>query len=1007
MQHRIGTRRVTTETPAVRTGNRRYREGVVQMQRGNENEDGTSDVININGSGHSLVCGTWNVRTLHKAGKFDNAIQELNAYKLDLLGMGEVRWTGSGKTEKEGNVLYYSGGEKNEYGVGILVAKKHARSVMGYWPISDRVIVCKLQGKPFNIVVIQVYAPTKQHSDMEVEKFYEDVERGIKQAKKEDIIITMGDLNAKVGKGRSGEEVGEYGYGTRNDRGDRLVQFCQENNMWIGNTFFQKENRRLYTWKSPGDIKRNQIDFIMVNKRYKNGVKDVQTYPGADIMSDHNLLIAKMKFKLKKVKKGSSKDQYDLNMLKKEDIRKRYAVEVKNRFEALNIEEAQQTEEEIIERKWSSFKESINEATKVVPKKDKKKDKDWMTEEIKDLMKQRKEEKAKHGEKSDRYEEINKEIEKKCKEAKEKWFNDICDEIMMLERNHNSKELHRKVKNVTGKNKKAEDSGCIKSEEGEMLFEKEDVEKRWVQYIKDLYDDPDREDREDIPTGSGPDITKDEVIYALKVLGSNKAPGIDGITIEQLRALDEESIVTLTDICNSVYKTGYMPADLKHSVFIKIAKKPKAVDCTDFRTISLMSHVVKVLLKIIIERNSKLLEDVVSETQSGFRIKIGTREGIFNARSVIEATLEIHGKLYVCFIDYKKAFDRVYHHIIMEVLKKHGVDDKDRRIIQNLYYQQTASVQFGDEQSESFPIKRGVRQGCVLSPKLFNAYTEEIFGKNENLKGVVIGGMSIKDLRFADDTLLIAESEEELQKLVTQVEENSKEYGLEMNVKKTKTMVIRRDVKEECNIKIKVNGKTLEQVKKYVYLGHLITEDGRCDQEIRRRIEIARAAFIKMKNVLTSRKVEIETRKRLIRCYILSTFLYASETWTIHKDSWNKIEAFEMWLLRKMMKISYTSHTSNEEVLKMTKSKRFLKAEIINRKTQYFGHIIRKGKLQRLLLEGKMEGKRGRGRPRRAWFHDISEATGESYVQCVRRAQRREKLQIKMADELDVRATHR
>ena len=92
--------------------------------------------------------------------------------------------------------------------------------------------------------------------------------------------------------------------------------------------------------------------------------------------------------------------------------------------------------------------------------------------------------------------------------------------------------------------------------------------------------------------------------------------------------------------------------------------------------------------------------------------------------------------------------------------------------------------------------------------------------------------MSIKDLRFADDTLLIAESEEELQKLVTQVEENSKEYGLEMNVKKTKTMVIRRDVKEECNIKIKVNGKTLEQVKKYVYLGHLITEDGRCDHEI-------------------------------------------------------------------------------------------------------------------------------------------------------------------------------
>lgn len=313
-----------------------------------------------------------------------------------------------------------------------------------------------------------------------------------------------------------------------------------------------------------------------------------------------------------------------------------------------------------------------------------------------------------------------------------------------------------------------------------------------------------------------------------------------------------------------------------------------------------------------------------------------TREGIFNTRSLIERTLEIRGKLYVCFIDYKKAFDRVYHQKLMEVMEKHGLDDNDRRIIQNLYYKQTASVQFGEEQSESFPIKRGVRQGCVLSPKLFNVYTEEIFNRNEDLKGVRIGGISINDLRFADDTLLVAESEEELQELLSQVEANSLEFGLEMNVKKTKTMVIRRDVKEECNIKIQANGKTLEQVKKYVYLGHLVTEDGRCDHEIRRRIEIARAAFIKMKSILTSRKLKIETRKRLIRCYIMSTFLYAAETWTILKDSWNKIEAFEMWLLRKMMKIPYTAHKSNIEVLKMTNSKRTLKTQITNRKNTIF-----------------------------------------------------------------------
>ena len=120
----------------------------------------------------------------------------------------------------------------------------------------------------------------------------------------------------------------------------------------------------------------------------------------------------------------------------------------------------------------------------------------------------------------------------------------------------------------------------------------------------------------------------------------------------------------------------------------------------------------------------------------------------------------------------------------------------DRRLISTLYYKQTASVQFGDEQSESFNIKRGVRQGCVLSPKLFNLYTEEIFRKSEDIKRIVVGGRNINNyiriynLRFADDTLLISEGEEELQQLTDKVREDSKINGLEMNVKKTKTMII-------------------------------------------------------------------------------------------------------------------------------------------------------------------------------------------------------------------------
>ncbi len=108
-------------------------------------------------------------------------------------------------------------------------------------------------------------------------------------------------------------------------------------------------------------------------------------------------------------------------------------------------------------------------------------------------------------------------------------------------------------------------------------------------------------------------------------------------------------------------------------------------------------------------------------------------------------------------------------------------------------------------------------------------------------------------------------------------------------------MVVSRYQDKE-NISIKVDGIRLEQVEKFKYLGHIITDDGRSDNEIRRRIEIARKNFINMKDVLTTRRLNLETRKRIMRCYVLSTFLYASETWTFSKELCQKVEAFEMWL---------------------------------------------------------------------------------------------------------------
>ena len=160
----------------------------------------------------------------------------------------------------------------------------------------------KLYSRPFSINVIQVYAPTQDHSNAEIEVFYEGIEKALKYAKSDDILCVMGDLNAKVGSEPFESKVVKYRLEEKNDRGERLIEICQQNNLKIANTLFQHTNCRLYTWKRPGNIVRNQIDYIMVNQRFRNSIKSGKTFPEADIYSDNNPVFNKMQVMLKKSK---------------------------------------------------------------------------------------------------------------------------------------------------------------------------------------------------------------------------------------------------------------------------------------------------------------------------------------------------------------------------------------------------------------------------------------------------------------------------------------------------------------------------------------------------------------------------------------------------------------------------------------------------------------------------------------------------------------------------------
>ena len=167
----------------------------------------------------------------------------------------------------------------------------------------------QFQSKPFNITVIQAYAPTSDAEEAEVERFYEDLQDLLELTPPKDVFFIIGDWNAKVRSQETLGVTGKFGLGVQNEAGQRLIEFYQENALVIVNTLFQQRKRSLYTWTSPDGQCRNQIDYILCSQRWRSSIHSAKTRPGADCGSDHELLITKFRLKLKKVGKTARPTQ--------------------------------------------------------------------------------------------------------------------------------------------------------------------------------------------------------------------------------------------------------------------------------------------------------------------------------------------------------------------------------------------------------------------------------------------------------------------------------------------------------------------------------------------------------------------------------------------------------------------------------------------------------------------------------------------------------------------------
>ncbi|KAF7241224.1 Olfactory receptor 6V1 [Varanus komodoensis] len=237
--------------------------------------------------------------------------------------------------------------------------------------------------------------------------------------------------------------------------------------------------------------------------------------------------------------------------------------------------------------------------------------------------------------------------------------------------------------------------------------------------------------------------------------------------------------------------------------------------------------------------------------------------------------------------------------------------------------------------------------------------------------GITIARRNINNLRYADDTTLMAESEEELKSLLMQVKEESAKVGLKLNIKKTKIMA------SGPLTFWQIDGEEMEVVTDFIFLGSMITTDGDCSQEIKRCLLLGRKAMANLDSILKSRAITLPTKVCIVKAMVFPVAMYGCESWTIRKAERRRIEAFELCCWRRLLRVPWTARQSNRSVLEEINPDCSLEGQILKMKLKYFGHLMRrKDSLEKSLMLGTIHDKRRRGRQRMRWLDGVTEAVG-------------------------------
>ena len=385
------------------------------------------------------------------------------------------------------------------------------------------------------------------------------------------------------------------------------------------------------------------------------------------------------------------------------------------------------------------------------------------------------------------------------------------------------------------------------------------------------------------------EISIGEITLAIKNLKGNKSCGPDGIPPEFYKSINDLLSPVLVIVFNYIYTNGVFPRSWCTGLIYPIYKnKGEVNDPSNYRGISLLNIIVKIFCKILYNRLYRWVEreDKLSPLQAGFRNNCSTVDNIFIINSLAErATSTKRGKLFCAFVDFEKAFDTVDRNLLWQTLREKGISTKFIRILQAIYTHDTARVMLNTGcLTNPFPVNQGVKQGCVLSPLLFILFIDELPYQlevaNINPPRIGIDNIPIPALLFADDLVILSESQKGLQKGLEELELFCDKKILKVNTRKTKTMVFKNGWVSARNEEWTYKNVALENVKEYIYLGMNICMNRKWCRHINR----AKLKGIVILNEIKRLKLKIpdippQLTDKMFKGLLIPSIAYGAEIW--------------------------------------------------------------------------------------------------------------------------------